>query len=105
MAAARTVEEFYTSAAEGDYEKSSELLSSAYRQLTWSPPSKFPRTFDTLESIEFTDGPRTTEENGNTATVAFSTIAHHSYGDETRTGTATLVQENGEWKIDNINVS
>jgi hypothetical protein len=103
-AAAQTIEEFYTAAAEGDYERSSELLSSAYRQSTWSPPSKFPTTFDTLESIEFTEGPRTTQENENTATVAFSTIAHHSFGDEARTGTATLVRENGEWKIDDLNV-
>jgi len=104
-AAAQTVEEFYTSAAAGDYRRSSELLSSAYRQSTWSPPSKFQTTFDTLDRIEFTEGPTTTEANGNTATVSFGTIAHHSFGDEARTGTATLVRENGEWKIDNLNVA
>jgi eukaryotic-like serine/threonine-protein kinase len=104
-AAARTVEEFYTSAAAGDYRRSSELLSPAYRQSTWSPPIKFARTFDTLERVEFTQGPTTTEANGDTATVSFSTRAVHNDFVDLTTGTATLVRENGEWKIDNLNVA
>ena len=101
--AEQAVEDFYASAASGDYETSAGLLSVAYQQNTWSSPGVFEGTFNTLERIEFTDGP-TAEVNGNTATVFFSTNAYHSYGLEQRTGSAILVQENGAWKIDDINV-
>ena len=102
-AAAQTLEDFYTSAAEGNYYRAADLLSSNYRQSTWSSESVFAGTFNTLDRIEFTSGP-TAQVNGNTATVSFSTIAYHSWGSDPRTGTATLIQENGEWKIDRINV-
>jgi serine/threonine-protein kinase len=102
-AAAQTVQEFYTSAAENDYDRSADLLSNAYRQSTWYSRGIFEGTFDTLDSIEFTQGP-VAQVNGNTATVSFSTIAYHTDRIDRRTGTATLVLENGEWKIDSIAV-
>ena len=102
-AAAQTVQEFYTSAAEDDYDRSANLLSNAYRQSTWYSRGIFEGTFDTLASIEFTQGP-VAQVNGNTATVSFSTIAYHTDRTDRRTGTATLVRENGEWKIDSIDV-
>ncbi len=101
--ASQIVKDFYNSAADGDYDTSASLLSAGYRQSTW-PPEAFPGTFDTLESIQFTQGPEA-EVNGVKATVSFSTIATHTDRVDRRTGTATLVQENGEWKIDSLNVA
>jgi len=103
-AAAQTVKDHYEVAASDHYEDAWNFLSSRYQQEIGSPEA-WTSQFRTLESIEFTEGPTTTEVSGDTATVAFTTIAHHSYGDDPKTGTATLVRENGEWKIDTINVS
>lgn len=102
-AAAQTVTQFYTAAADGDYGTTGNLLSSGYRASTFPNDATFQNTFDTLERIEFTEGP-TPQVDGNTATVSFSTIAYHTDRTDRRTGTATLIQENGEWKIDNISV-
>lgn len=101
-AAAQTVEDFYQTAADGDYQRSSQLLTDAYRQSTWPSQATFAGTFDTLERIEFTEGPRTTESNGNTATVAASTVAYHSDRTDRRTGTASLVRVGDEWKISSL---
>ena len=101
-AAAQTVEDFYQTAADGDYQRSSQLLTDAYRQGTWPSQATFAETFDTLERIEFTEGPRTTESSGNTATVAASTVAYHSDRTDRRTGTASLVRVGDEWKISSL---
>lgn len=102
-AASQTVRSFYTDAADGDYSEASSLLSESYRRSTFPDEATFEGTFRTLERIEFTDGP-TAQVNGNTATVSFSDIAHHTDHTERRSGTATLINEGGEWKIDSINV-
>jgi hypothetical protein len=104
QAAEQTVDDFYTSAANGDYEKSSQLLTDAYRQSTWYSREKFSGTFDTLQSIRFTSGPNA-QVDGNTATVSFSTIATHTNRVDRPDGTATLVRQGDEWKIDNLSVS
>jgi eukaryotic-like serine/threonine-protein kinase len=57
--------------------------------------------FQTLESIEFTEGPDARIE-GDTATVSFSTRAEHTNRVDTPSLTATLVNEDGEWKIDGL---
>jgi eukaryotic-like serine/threonine-protein kinase len=103
-AAAQMVKNHYEVAASDNYEDTWNSLSSRYQQEIGSPEA-WTSQFRTLESIEFTEGPATTEVSGGTATVSFSTIAHHSHGNDPRTGTAILVRENGEWKIDSINVS
>ena len=102
--AAQTVEEFYTSAASGDYEESSELLTAAYRQSTFPDRATFEGTFGTLNRVEFTSGPDA-QVSGDTATVSFSTNAYHTDRVDQTTGTATLVQESGDWKIDALNVA
>ena len=78
-------------------------MCNTYRQSKWNSRGIIDSTFDTLKSIEFTQGP-VAQVNGNTATVSFSTIAYHTDRIDRRTGTATLVRENGEWKIDSIEV-
>jgi serine/threonine-protein kinase len=104
QAAEQTVDDFYTSAANGDYEKSSQLLTDAYRQSTWYSRERFSGTFDTLQSVRFTSGPNA-QVDGNTATVSFSTIATHTNRVDRPDGTATLVRQGDEWKIDNLSVS
>ena len=103
QAAEQTVDDFYTSAADGNYEESSQLLTDAYRQSTWYSRERFSGTFDTLQSVRFTSGPNA-QVNGNTATVSFSTIATHTNRVDRPDGTATLVRQGDEWKIDNLSV-
>jgi serine/threonine-protein kinase len=104
QAAEQTVDDFYTSAANGNYEKSSQLLTDAYRQSTWYSRERFSGTFDTLQSVRFTSGPNA-RVDGDTATVSFSTIATHTNRVDRPDGTATLVRQGDEWKIDNLSVS
>ena len=80
-------------------------MSTDYRQDTWPDRGTFEGTFDTLERVDFTEGPTTIESTADVTTVQFSTVATHSYGPEERSGTATLVLVNDEWKIDSINVA
>ena len=101
--AAQAVEAFYTAAAEGNGEGSWDFLSSGFRQRAGSRNS-FTGQFSTLQEVEFTEGPRVIESIGDTSTVSFSTVALHDWGTDPKTGTATLVREGGEWKIDNLNV-
>ncbi len=97
-AAADAVEGFYTTAADGDYGSSSEYLSAGY-QSTFE--GTYERTFATLESISFVEEPEV-EVSGSTATVTGTTEAVHTDRTELNTGTWTLVDEDGEWKLDNI---
>lgn len=62
-------------------------------------------TFGTLQSIDFTEGPTATQVSGSTATVEFATVAHHDTYDDPKIGTAALVREGSEWKIDGLSVS
>jgi len=104
QAAEQTIDDFYNSAANGNYEESSQLLTDAYRQSTWYSRERFSGTFDTLQSVRFTSGPNA-QVDGNTATVSFSTIATHTNRVDRPDGTATLVRQGDEWKIDNLSVS
>lgn len=101
QAAAQTVSDFYKSAADGDYERSSQLLTDAYRQRTWYSQQRFAGTFDTLQSVQFVSGP-TVQVDGSTATVTFSTVARHTDRVDRPDGTATLVREGNDWRIDDI---
>jgi serine/threonine protein kinase len=96
-AAAQAVVDYYTAAADGDYDKAWNLLSSGYRQQLGSREA-YTGQFDTLESIDFVEGPQA-QVSGNTATVTGVTTAVHTNRTERNRGTWTLVNENGEWKI------
>jgi serine/threonine-protein kinase len=101
--AAQAVEDHYTAAADGDYDEAWNSLSSAGQQ-RYGPQANYTGQFGTLESIEFTQGPTTTAINGDTATVTGRTTAEHTDRTEQNSGTWTLVNEGGEWKISNIAV-
>jgi len=101
-AAEETVREFYDSAAAGDYDTTASLMTDEYRASTF-PGNSIENTFDTLESIEYVEGP-SAEVNGETATVYLSTVATHTDRVDRPSGTLTLVLVDGEWRIDRINV-
>ncbi|MDQ3378010.1 MAG: serine/threonine protein kinase [Actinomycetota bacterium] len=99
-AAEQTIQEHYEVAASDDYRNAWNYLSSSYQQDLGSPGA-WTNQLSTLESVRFTNGP-TAEVNGDTATVSFSTIARHTDRTDTPSLTATLVKEDGEWKIDSL---
>ena len=101
-AAADAVEGFYTTAADGDYGSSDEFLSAGYRS-TFPDEATFEGTFGTLESISFVEEPEI-EVSGDTATVTGTTEAVHTDRTELNTATWTVVDEGGEWKLDNITI-
>jgi serine/threonine-protein kinase len=100
QAAAQTIRDFYKTAAGPNYESSWNFLSSRYQQELGSR-ERMTNQFDTLQSVRFTRGP-TARVDGDTATVSFSTAAQHTNRTDTPSLTATLVNEDGEWKIDSL---
>ena len=103
-AAERTVEEFYTTTSEGDYDRSAQLLSEDWRQSTFPDRATFESTFAAVERVEFVEGP-TAEVSGGTATVTGRTQATLTYQVEQNEGTWRLVKEDGEWRIDGWTVN
>jgi eukaryotic-like serine/threonine-protein kinase len=103
-AAERTVEEFYASAARGNYQRSSALLSPDRRQSAFPSQASFQVTFGTLQSIEFVQGPDA-EVTGDTATVTGVTEARHTDRIERNEGTWRLVNVGGSWRIDGWDVN
>jgi serine/threonine protein kinase len=99
-AAAQTIRDFYKTAAGPNYESSWNFLSSGYQEELGSR-GRMTNQFETLQSVEFTSGPNAQVE-GDTATVSFSTVAQHTNRTDTPSLTATLVNEDGEWKIDSF---
>ena len=100
QAAEQTVRDFYQTAAGPNYQDSWDLLSDRYQQELGARETMTDQ-FRTLESVRFTSGPEA-QVSGDTATVSFSTVARHTDRTDTPSLTATLVNENGEWKIDNL---
>jgi len=103
QAAEQTIRDHYAVAASDNYQNSWTFLSSRYQQQIGSPEA-WTNQFQDLKSVQFTSGP-TAQVNGNTATVTFSTVAVHADHTDQPNVTATLINENGKWKIDNLNVS
>ncbi|HJQ30260.1 MAG TPA: protein kinase, partial [Rubrobacter sp.] len=98
--AEETIRDFYKTAAGPDYESTWSFLTPRYKR-DIGARGAITNQFRTLESIKFTRGP-TARVNGDTAKVAFSTVARHTDRVDTPTLTATLVKEDGEWKIDKL---
>jgi serine/threonine-protein kinase len=96
-AAEQMIVDHYNAAADTP-DEAWNYLSSRY-QNELGAPEAWTNQFRTLESIEFTSGP-TAQVTGDTATVSFSTRATHTDRVDTPSPTASLVQENGEWKLD-----
>jgi eukaryotic-like serine/threonine-protein kinase len=100
-AAARTVRDVYTLAAEGNYGASYDLLSEGFKQSRALTQAEWGGQFDTLRSIRFVQGPDA-QVSGDTATVTGVTVAEHTFQTERNTVTWILVNEGGGWKVDDL---
>ena len=100
-AAAQTVREVYSTAARGEYAASYDLLSEEFKQNTAPTQADWSNQFSTLQSVRFERGPDA-QVTGDTATVTGVTVARHTDRTERNTATWQLVNENGEWKLDGI---
>jgi hypothetical protein len=103
-AAARTVEEFYTSAVEEDYGRAYELLTSEWQQQYFPTQAKLEETFERVRDVTFVEGP-TAEVSGDTATVTGITSAELTTRIDRNKGTWKLVNENGQWRINEWTVT
>jgi eukaryotic-like serine/threonine-protein kinase len=97
-AAEQTVRDFYQSAVDKDFGKHSGLMTPSWRQANFPEQGQFERTYGTLKSIEWAEGP-TAQVSGDAATVTGVTIAKHTDRTERNSGTWNLVYQNGEWRI------
>jgi eukaryotic-like serine/threonine-protein kinase len=101
-AAEQALQDHYTAAADGDYEEAWDSLSSRWRQQLGAQQA-YTNQFSTLESLTFDEGP-TAEVSGDTATVTGVTIATHTDRTERNTASWTMVNEDGEWKLDGVTI-
>jgi hypothetical protein len=94
------VSTFYTSAAGDDYQAAWELATPEL-QNTLQGYDAFAAQQSTLESIEF---PKleVTEETGDTATVAFNSIARHTSYTDRCTGSVGLVRQGDTWMLNQL---
>ena len=102
--AEQTVEDFYSLAAQEDYDRSYDLLSAGWRQAQFPSQAVLEGTFSEVEDVTFVEGP-TAEVSGNTATVTGTTRAELTTETQRNEGTWVLVNENGEWLIDEWTVN
>jgi hypothetical protein len=103
-AAERTVEEFYTSADQGDIGRAYGLLTDEWRQQYFPTQADLEGTFAAVEQVRFVEGP-TGEVSGETATVTGRTEAILPDQIEQNEGTWELVNVGGEWKINSWSVT
>ena len=94
------VSTFYSSAANGDYDAAWQLAT-ARLQSQLGGYDSYVASQSSLESIEF---PKleVIEESGDTATVAFRSIARHDSYTDRCTGRAALVRQGGTWMLDQL---
>ena len=102
QAAAQAVRDTYQLAADGEYERSYGFLSPAFRQSLAPTQAQWTSQFGTLESIRFVEGPNASV-TGNAARVTGVTIAVHTDRTERNTATWTLIREDGQWKLNELN--
>jgi serine/threonine-protein kinase len=103
QAVAQAVRDVYKLAADGDYGQSYDLLSPAFRQEYATTQAQWSGQFDTLESIRFVEGPDATV-SGNAARVTGVTIAEHTDETQRNTVTWTLIREDGQWKLNDLDM-
>jgi ketosteroid isomerase-like protein len=89
--------------SDGDYGRSAKLLSEHWRRSMFPNQATFEGTFNEVESVVFTDGPKA-EVSGDTATVTGKTRATLTGEVQHNEGTWYLVQEDDRWKINSWDV-
>jgi hypothetical protein len=103
-AAEQTVQEFYASAVQGDTSRAYELLTDEWRQQYFPTQADLEGTFEPVEDVTFVEGP-TAEVTGDKATVTGRTRATLTDQIEQNEGTWRLVNEGGEWRINDWTVN
>jgi hypothetical protein len=103
QAAEQTVQEFYTTTTQGQYDRAAPLLTDSWRQRWFPDRNTFEGTFDKVESVVFIRGPDA-EVSGNRATVTGETEATLTEEVQHNQGTWYLVKEGGRWKINGWDV-
>ena len=102
--AEQTVEDFYSLAARGDYDRSYDLLSAGWKQAYFPSQAELEGTFGEVEDVTFIEGP-TADVSGNTATVTGTTRAELTTETQRNEGTWFLVRDNGGWLIEEWEVN
>ena len=103
QAAEQAVQDTYELAAAGEYERSYEFLSPAFRQTMFPTQADWTGTMAPLESIRFVEGPDA-QVTGNAARVTGVTIAERTDRTERNTVTWTLIREDGQWKLNDLEI-
>jgi hypothetical protein len=93
------VEDFYSLAVQGDYDRSYALLSAGWKQAFFPSQAELENTFADTEDVTFIEGP-TADVSGDTATVTGITRAELTTETQRNEGTWFLVRGNGGWLID-----
>jgi serine/threonine protein kinase len=102
-APAKTVQDFYTLAADDKFEKSWALAGPGLRQQLGGYDG-FVGTLKTLQKIEFPKL-KTKDQSGSSATVSFQSVATHTDHVDRCTGTVDLTGGGSDWKIEQIHPS
>jgi hypothetical protein len=102
-APAKTVQDFYTLAADDKFEKSWALAGPGLRQQLGGYDG-FVGTLKTLQKIEFPKL-QTKDQSGSSATVSFQSVATHTDHVDRCTGTVDLTGGGSDWKIEQIHPS
>ena len=103
QAAEETVQTFYATTSEGDYDRGAQLLTPEWRERYFPNEETFEGTFDEVEGVVFVEGPNA-EISGNTATVTGETRATLKEEVQRNAGTWYLVRQDGRWKINSWDV-
>jgi serine/threonine-protein kinase len=100
---ASAVTDFYTRAAKHDFQGAWDL-GTANLHSEFGSIGRFQATVATLQSIALS-GVRVTSQSGNSATVAFSSVAQHTDHVDRCSGQATLATQGARWMVDHLDVS
>jgi serine/threonine protein kinase len=98
----QTVSDFYTQAADGEFEDAWKLAGPGLREQLGGYDS-FVGTLKTLESIDFPKL-QATVKSDDRATVEFQSVAKHADRTDNCSGTAELMWSGDAWLIDRLNV-
>jgi eukaryotic-like serine/threonine-protein kinase len=98
----KALTDFYTRAANDDFE-GAWALGTDNLHGQFGSIDRFRATVATLQSISFPDL-RVTSQNGDSAAVAFSSVAQHTDRVDRCSGQATLIRQASGWLVDHIGV-
>ena len=101
VAAATRVAEMYLALGRQDYETSYSYLSRDYRRSEYPTLDDWARDYAGFEAMRFTDVPTARASNGE-ATVEGDMLVSADGSEAAGSGTWTLIEKGGEWKVSGI---